>query len=377
MTNCLRTARLGRGLSQAQVISELRRRAAASGVSIASEASLKVMVSGFENGRRAVCEPYRSLFRAIYGMTDEELFGSGEEAYEDARSEYDMLAERIASARTVDHSTALMLSRQTDYLRTMDCRLGAAPLVDQMTGHLATVEQALSHAILPSVRQPLAAVLADAAALAAWQALDVGAVNRAWKYHETARYAALEARDSVLLTHAMAQQAFVLVDIGEEPAALELVREARREAGSRLPAKFLTWLRAAEGEVAAANGDDQGCRLAFDEAMQLLPSREPATDPDMPYIVLNEAHLARWRGHSFARLGDCCSVDDLQTALASGGVGSTRAEAGLRCDLACALLLLNERDEARKHAAEARRLARRAGSVRQRQRLDKLSLIVA
>jgi hypothetical protein len=150
------------------------------------------------------------LFRSIYGMTDDELFGPKHDALSYERAEYEELARRISAARRVDERSVMALSRQTHYLRTIDCTLGSALLVDQMTTHLRTVQTALSHAILPSIRRQLAAVLADAAALAAWQALDVGAINRAWSYHETARYAALEARDPILLAHAMAQQAFVL-----------------------------------------------------------------------------------------------------------------------------------------------------------------------
>jgi hypothetical protein len=271
--------------------------------------------------------------------------------------------------------TARLLARQTDLLRTMDCQLGAAPLVDRMAAHLETVQMALSHAILPSLRQPLAAVLADAAALAAWQALDVGAVNRAWQYHETARYAALEARNTVLLTHAMAQQAFVLVDIGEPEAAMQLVYEATREAGTAVPDRFRAWLLAAEAEVYAAAGNNSGCRRSFDHAADALPAGREATDPDMPFVVLNEAHLARWQGHALARLGDGNAVDHLHAALAGKGIVSTRAEAALRCDLAHAHLIRGERHEARQQAIEARRLARRSGSVRQRRRIDNLAVL--
>jgi hypothetical protein len=85
------------------------------------------------------------LFREIYGMTDDELFRtvSGEIGQEEA--EYAALTERIASARHIDHQTVKLLAQQTDYLRTMDGRVGAPPLVDQMTGHLTTIQNALSH----------------------------------------------------------------------------------------------------------------------------------------------------------------------------------------------------------------------------------------
>jgi transcriptional regulator with XRE-family HTH domain len=370
----LRAARLALNLTQSQVIADLQRRANAHGVSIASAASLKMLLSSFENGRREPHEPYRALFRAIYGMTDDELFGptSGELGQDEA--ECAALAERIVMARRIDRSTADLLAQQTHYIRTMDCHLGAAALVDQMTAHLATIQDALSHAILPSIRRPLAAVLADAAALAAWQALDVGAINRAWRNHETARYAALEARDPVLLTHAMAQQAFVLVDIGETRSAVELAEEALREAGTGVPPRYQAWLYAALAEVQAGAGDGGAASRSFDLAVELLPAGNRAVDPDMPFIVLNDAHLARWRGNAFAKLGSLDAITDLYAALESGGTVSDRGEASLRCDLAQAHLQRGERDEARQQAAEARRLARKAGSVRQRQRIQRLAL---
>lgn len=320
-------------------------------------------------------EPYRTLFRAIYGMTDEELFGpvaSTEENRE--QDEYEALTERIFASQRVNISTATMLAQQTHLIRTLDCTVGAAALVDQMGSHLKTVQEALSHAILPSIRRPLAAVLADAAALAAWQALDVGAVARAWQHHETARYAALEARDPVLLAHAMAQQAFVLVDVGEIGSAVELVQEARSEAGTAVPDRFRAWLCAAEGEVMAAAGRSDETAASFDRATAALPTDVDAVDPGMPFIVLNGPHLARWRGNALARLGSADAIGDLLHALNTEGVVSDRGTASLRCDLAHALVAVGEHQEARTHAVEARRAARRAGSVRQRRRIDQLSL---
>ncbi|WP_339329075.1 hypothetical protein [Streptomyces formicae] len=49
---------------------------------------------------------------------------------------------------------------QTELLRTVDRQMGAASLVDQMTGHLATLEDALTFAVLPETRRPVALALA-------------------------------------------------------------------------------------------------------------------------------------------------------------------------------------------------------------------------
>jgi len=55
----------------------------------------------------------------------------------------------------------------------------------------------------------------------------------------------------------------------------------------------------------------------------------------------------------------------------------TRAEAGLRCDLAAALHALGEQDEAKHHLRRARELAQITGSARQRRRIRDLSKRIA
>jgi hypothetical protein len=103
---------------------------------------------------------------------------------------------------------------QTELLRTMDRERGAASLLDQMTGHLTALEDALNFAVLPTARRPIALALAGASTLAAWQAIDSGAVERAWRHYESAKRAARDAEAPMYLAHAMAEQAYVLCDAG-------------------------------------------------------------------------------------------------------------------------------------------------------------------
>jgi hypothetical protein len=97
------------------------------------------------------------------------------------------------------------------------------------------------------------------------------------------------------------------------------------------------------------------------------------SDPGLPFIFLSDAHLARWRGNCLVRLGDAAAVEHSLAALASMDSSFTRAEAGLRCDLAEAMLILGELDEAAGHVERARELALRVGSVRQRRRIERLA----
>jgi hypothetical protein len=56
------------------------------------------------------------------------------------------------------------------------------------------------------------------------------------------------------------------------------------------------------------------------------------------------------------------------------GSDFTRAEAGLRCDLAAALHVRGERIEAHRHLARARELAQLTGSARQWRRIHDLTV---
>jgi len=113
----------------------------------------------------------------------------------------------------------------------------------------------------------------------------------------------------------------------------------------------------AEGEILATLGNEVGCRQAIDAAERLLP--RDAADPDMPFLVLGDVHLARWRSHCLARLGASEAVDDPTAALRPMGKNFARAEAGLRCDLAPAHLVCGEREEACRQARETASSPRR------------------
>jgi hypothetical protein len=69
-------------------------------------------------------------------------------------------------------------------------------------------------------RQQLAAVLADASALAGWRAIDMGRLPRAWAHFERATRAAREATDNCLLAFSAGEQAYVLLDLKQPTEAL-------------------------------------------------------------------------------------------------------------------------------------------------------------
>ncbi|QKV97630.1 XRE family transcriptional regulator [Streptomyces sp. NA02950] len=344
-------------------------------LTVAATASLHVYVSEWENGKRTISERYAKILRPLLGITDDELYGAapGAPGAPVEVGGYDELVSRIDAARNVSLTMVKTFMDQTELLRTMDRQMGAASLVDQMTGHLGTLEDALTFAVLPETRRPVARALAGAATLAAWQALDVGAVERAWRHYELGKHAAKEADEPMYLAHATAEQAYVLCDAGRPAIAVELIRDAQRLGGGMMSPRLTAWLYAAEAEICARAGMPDDCRRALDSAVRCLPPGDEARDPDMLSIFLNHGHLSRWRGNALAMIGDDDAVSSLYGALDAVDPTFIRASAGLRCDLAQAHLARGEYDQAHDHLRQARLLANRTGSVRHRRRIEQLT----
>jgi len=340
------------------------------GVPIMSPASLKTKLSEWENGRSGVSEVYQRLFRDIYGLTSAELgFAPGPDEIDDDTAD---LRSRLAVARLVDAGTVELFRTQLEAARRMDRQFGGITLLDQLRGTLDQIQVMLAFGARPGQREPLATVLAETAALAGWEALDRNAVAQAWTHHERAKAAAREAGSDALLAHATAQQAFILIDIGDNAEAADQLAHARALAERSSPALLRGWAAAAHGEGLAAVGDRNGALRAFEAAEAVLPD-DPA-DPALPYLFLAGAHLERWRGHALSRLGDAEAITSLSAALPRLPVDFTRARTGLLVDLAHAHAAAGNRDEALAHARDAKRLARQIKSDRQLRRLAGLVL---
>ena len=285
------------------------------------------------------------------------------------------LLRQITAARGIDGSVVRVLQGETDNIRLLDRRLGAPAVAGKLEAHISHIETGLRYSLRPGNRQQLAAVLADASALAGWQAIDMGHLPRAWTHFERATAAAREAGDPCLLAFAAGEQAYVLLDLHRPAEALAMVRAAYEETCTAIPHQIRGWLRAAEAEMAAAAGQETLCRNALDHAAREV-GHGPASD-DLPYLALNETHLARWRGNCLVLFGDPQTADDLNAALTAMDDSFTRAEAGVRCDLAAALHVRGEQDEAKSHLKRARELAQVTGSARQRRRIRELSKRIA
>ncbi|SDJ36194.1 hypothetical protein SAMN05192558_109145 [Actinokineospora alba] len=313
------------------------------------------------------------LLERIFGLEIDELLGPpGRAIGMDSDVE---LRQMLSASSRVDESVIDLLGEQLDAIRRLDRQLGAVVAHDEVTTKSAQVQRLRSFSLSPTVRARLAALQSELCTLAGWQALDMGEQTESWKFYESAKIAASECGDSAFVHHTAAEQAFVLLDIGKNDEAVELLTHVADSARRNSSPLLRAWLLAALGEALAAFGNRSGSLRAFDKSSRILSDN--TSDGDGPYVVLDSTHLARWRGHALARLGEPEAVQVLRAALDQLDPSFTRAATGLRVDLATALAVRGERDEARVHIGVAERDAVDIGSVRQRRRIRSLSAVLA
>jgi len=327
--------------------------------------SLKRMFAYWECGERAVTvAAYRDAFCAIYAAPPEALgfVEASRPAADGGAGEFDATLALV----TVDRPMVQMLEAETQNLRLLDRRLGATAAA-AVQAHAGLLEDVL-HRCVGAQHAAVAGALAEGAALAGWLALDSCDIAGAWRWHQLARSAAVESGSPILLGHVLAQAAIVLLDGGQPVSARELASEARQLSRGRVPPRVTAWLLASEAEVYARAGEHGRALRLMDTAESALPSPD---EDDVPFLMLDLVHLARWRGHCLA-LGGASDARDYLTLAAAGEGDSLRAAAGRHADLAHALETAGERDAAGAEAMVALDLARRCGSIRQARRMRQL-----
>ena len=322
----------------------------------------------------------RRLLEAIFRLSLADLLGPPVELAAQATVEFSAweaeaadLDRLLADAGRVDPPLIALLADYVDATRRLDRRLGAASLLPALRMHIDRVEALFVHAVDGSTSRALAAVLADAHALAGWQSLDRGEIGSAWSHYGRSRDVARAAESTSLYVHAVAEQSVLLADIGRAGDSVDACRHAQ-EAAVGEGRLLRSWLSAALGESLAADGRQAESLGQFDIAHGLLPAvDEPARDA--PYLALDEVHLDRWRGNALARCGHTDAVDVLVSALTRHDAEFSRAEAALRTDLALAYTTDGRSEEARSETAAATRIADTVGSVRQRRRVAALTTV--
>ncbi len=309
------------------------------------------------------------LLEHIFELSIDELLAAPTERETSTDSGAE-LRQRIQASHRVDSGVLALLHDQLMTTRRLDRQLGAVVAHEEVQAKIGQVRQLFTHSLTGGTRERLAILLAELHALAGWQALDLGNVMDAWQHYEDAKKAALESGSTPHVAHATAEQAFVLLDIGETRAAVDMLAATRENSEPKCSPLLRSWLAAAHGEALAAGNEQAASLHAFDTAAEVLPS--DSTEQEGPYVALDTIHLARWRGHALARFGNSEAVNVLVAALDHLDPSFTRAETALRVDLAVALTAIKSLEEANLNAALAAQLATNIGSTRQQRRMHTL-----
>jgi len=306
---------------------------------------------------------WRSLATSTSGLSDTSSEGN----------ELDLLR-KLNYGAAIDGEVMEIFRAETENLRLLDRRLGAPMTIGRTRAHVEHLQVSIRYTLNSGARRDLARLLGENLTLAGWQSVDLGQLRSAWDYYEDAKTAAREAEDAALLSHATAEQAYVLAELGATGEALELIQATYADYHRSVPARLCSWLKAAEAEIAATNGDERTTRHALESAALSLSGS--SQDDQLPYLVLDELHLARWRGNCLAYFGDSATIRELSDVLQVMDQSFTRAAAGVHYGLARAMLAQNELQESRHHLSEAHHLALMTGSARQRRKVDQLSALV-
>jgi transcriptional regulator with XRE-family HTH domain len=362
----LRAARTARGWSQSDAARELAALGRVRGLPTAAPASLKSLLSRWENGH-AVPEPqYRSLLEELYDRAPAELGFAGPADERDAPTAPARVLRAVAAAAAVHGGVLDLWWEQLAVASRLDDELGAAGAGELVRAQVEQLDETLIHTLAATARAEVAAVLTVASALAGAQALDRGRHDEAWRRYDRARSAAQEAGLPVAVAVAVAGQAAVLVDAGEPTVATTLLDGAAPGPSAAAQVR----LDAARALAMAAAGAGAAARGAIAAAERgLRRSRvDVVTGRGSPAVELADLH--RWHGRALVVLGDAGAVAPLEQALAARP-RSARHRAAVHADLALALAA-DRPEEAAEHARTSRELAMSIGSTRITARLARL-----
>ncbi|MGW5645944.1 hypothetical protein ACWEV3_00665 [Saccharopolyspora sp. NPDC003752] len=237
----------------------------------------------------------------------------------------------------------------------------------QVRAKASQVEKLFAHSLPGHTREQLAVILTELHTLAGWQALGLRKLQYSWQHYERAKHAARETSAESYEIHTAAEQAFVLLDLGENEERRRLVARHASAGEHQMFAAPPVLARCRTRRGTRSHHQQCESLRSFDNAAELLPTE--AGDSCGPYVVLDSVHLNRWRGHALASFAELAAVDVLLDVLSELDTSFTRAETALRVDLATALRSIGEDSALRAEVEEAERLAIAIGSVRQQRRL--------
>jgi transcriptional regulator with XRE-family HTH domain len=371
----LQLIRASMGWKQSRLLVAIEATAHRLGMDLPPRASLKTMVSKWENGAPMSAE-YRRLFSEVYGMTEEALgFHDNAASPAEPSLALDGLdAWDLADTLTRSSITLSTLAEMEQAVYGYAGRYPTTPpgeLLPPVTRQMTRVRQVISEPQPLAVRRRSVALLGVLSGVAGQLAVDIGRQDYAEAMFRVGRLAADEADDHDLAAWIAATRGIGPFFAQQYATTADLLAAAERHAALASSRRRRAWIAALHARTLAAAGQHHEALSALDRADAHL---DAAADPPNGTDFFDQHRLNGLAGECHLLLRDPPpAADYLGRALAGRAPTDAKGRALLTLDLAACRVVEDERDEAARlfgaaldlaHGALVRPILDRARAVR-------------
>jgi hypothetical protein len=263
----LQRARLESGWKQARVVAALTAEASRRGIRIAGPASLKTMLSRWENGGGQPDEVYQRLFCTVYERDEDEL-GFGEV---------------FGYVGSTSHVPPSLDPETVDYFRSVlkqhvraDNLMGPHHLVDVVRAQAALLDEILPGA-QNEIHDDLMVLACRYNEFTGWLYQDAGNPTNAMLYSDRAMDYAMAIGDPSEIVYLLMRKSNIASDLESPVRALGLTAAALREA-SKVSPRIRALVLGQQARAHALRGDHSGCARSIEAAIHEVA--KPETDMD-------------------------------------------------------------------------------------------------
>ncbi len=271
----LQRMRLQIGWKQARAIAALVAEAKARRLTIATPASLKTMVSRWENGDGLPDATYQKLFATIYECDVDELGFNG------SRGSRSVQSPRVAPAmddETVDYFRSVLYQ----HIRA-DNLMGPHHLVEVVRAQTDLLDD-----ILPSASNTTYDDLLELAfrynELTGWLYQDAGDPAKAMTYSDRAMDYATMSGDAVNIAYVLMRKANIACDQGSAARAIGLTKAALRNS-SGIPPRIRALVLGQQARAYALEGKRDDCLRSVEAALEEVTGRHASSDNIAEYCT--------------------------------------------------------------------------------------------
>ncbi|MGH3713278.1 MAG: hypothetical protein ACRDT4_07430 [Micromonosporaceae bacterium] len=252
-------------------------------MSIAGRASLKTMLSRWENGGR-VSPLYADLLCKVYDATPDEL--GFEPSAGDAALPVPRVPPRVSAGTIAYFGNVFAQHLLADNL------MGPHHLVDAVRTQAAMLDQVIREAH-GTIRQKLVVLACRYNEFAGWLYQDAGEPANATTYTDRAMDYALGLDDAREMAYVLMRKSNIASDLGQAGRGLGLANAALRDQ-TWLPAQVRALILAQRGRALALVGDADGAARTLDQAFRAVERWDGEPDTlasycNLPYVAMEAA----------------------------------------------------------------------------------------